>query len=33
MIDTPALRARHLDSQFATQKAIGDALLGRYAGP
>ncbi|WP_347585857.1 helix-turn-helix domain-containing protein [Acrocarpospora sp. B8E8] len=28
MIDTPALRARHLDSQFATQKAIVDALLG-----
>ncbi len=28
MIDTPALRARHLDSQFATQKAIVDTLLG-----
>ncbi|MFJ2832107.1 helix-turn-helix domain-containing protein [Streptomyces sp. NPDC087263] len=33
MIDTPALRARHLDSQFATQKAIGDALLGDAPDP
>ncbi|MBL1067912.1 TetR/AcrR family transcriptional regulator [Streptomyces sp. 7-21] len=32
MIDTPALRARHLDSQFATQKAITDALLGDRQG-
>jgi AcrR family transcriptional regulator len=27
MIDTPALRARHLDSQYATEQAIVDALL------
>jgi AcrR family transcriptional regulator len=33
MIDTPALRARHLDSQFATQKAIVDALLGDAPDP
>lgn len=26
MVDTPALRARHLDSQLATQRAILDAL-------
>ena len=33
MIDTPALRAHHLDSQFATQKAIVDALLGDAPDP
>jgi AcrR family transcriptional regulator len=33
MIDTPALRARHLDSQYATQKAIVDALLGDAPDP
>jgi AcrR family transcriptional regulator len=33
MIDTPALRARHLDSQVATQKAIVDALLGDAPDP
>ncbi len=33
MIDTPALRARHLDSQFATQKAITGALLGEAPDP
>ncbi|MEV0825047.1 TetR/AcrR family transcriptional regulator [Nonomuraea rubra] len=33
MIDTPSLRARHLDSQFATQKAIVDALLGDAPDP
>ncbi|MEO3876442.1 helix-turn-helix domain-containing protein [Nonomuraea sp. B12E4] len=33
MIDTPALRARHLDGQFATQKAIVDALLGDAPDP
>jgi len=33
MIDTPALRARHLDRQFATQKAIVDALLGDAPDP
>jgi AcrR family transcriptional regulator len=33
MIDTPALRARHLDSQYATQKAIADALLGDAPDP
>lgn len=33
MIDTQALRARHLDSQFATQKAIADALLGDAPDP
>jgi AcrR family transcriptional regulator len=33
MIDTPALRARHLDSQFATQQAIVDALLGDARDP
>jgi len=27
MISTPALRARHLDNQYATQKAIVDAVL------
>ena len=33
MIDVQALRARHLDSQFATQKAIADALLGDAPDP
>ncbi|MGP3970299.1 TetR/AcrR family transcriptional regulator [Streptomyces sp. 6N223] len=33
MIDTPALRARHLDSQYATQKAVADALLGDAPDP
>ncbi len=33
MMDTPALRARHLDGQFATQKAIVDALLGDAPDP
>ncbi|MFD5317762.1 TetR/AcrR family transcriptional regulator [Streptomyces sp. NPDC127098] len=33
MIDTPALRARHLDSQLATQQAITDALLGDAPDP
>ncbi|GAA1592244.1 TetR/AcrR family transcriptional regulator [Kribbella sancticallisti] len=33
MINTPALRAHHLDSQFATQKAIVDALLGDTPDP
>ncbi|MBA8957632.1 TetR/AcrR family transcriptional regulator [Actinomadura namibiensis] len=33
MIDTPALRARHLDGQLATQQAIVDALLGDAPDP
>jgi AcrR family transcriptional regulator len=33
MIDTPALRARHLDSQYATQQAIAGALLGEAPDP
>ncbi|MCC8244118.1 TetR/AcrR family transcriptional regulator [Saccharothrix luteola] len=33
MVDTPALRARHLDSQYATQKAVVDALLGDTPDP
>ncbi|RKN44888.1 TetR/AcrR family transcriptional regulator [Streptomyces hoynatensis] len=33
MIDTPALRARHLDSQYATQRAIVGALLGEAPDP
>ncbi|WP_329100739.1 TetR/AcrR family transcriptional regulator [Micromonospora sp. NBC_01699] len=31
MISTPALRARHLDSQYAMQQAIVDALCGENA--
>ncbi|MER5263744.1 helix-turn-helix domain-containing protein [Actinosynnema sp. NPDC002837] len=33
MVDTPALRARHLDSQYATQKAVVDAVLGDTPDP
>lgn len=33
MISTPALRARHLDSQYATQSAIVDALCGPAGDP
>ena len=33
MIATPALRARHLDSQYATQQAIVDALRGEGDDP
>ena len=33
MVDTPALRARHLDSQYATQKAVVDAVLGDAPDP
>ncbi|KOX18804.1 TetR family transcriptional regulator [Saccharothrix sp. NRRL B-16348] len=33
MVDTPALRARHLDSQYATRKAVVDALLGDAPDP
>ena len=33
MISTPALRARHWDSQFATQKAIVDAVCDDPADP
>lgn len=33
MVDTPALRARHLDSHLATQQAIADALLGEESDP
>jgi AcrR family transcriptional regulator len=33
MISTPALRARHLDSQYATQQAIVGAVLGDETDP
>ncbi|MGK5554116.1 TetR/AcrR family transcriptional regulator [Actinomadura kijaniata] len=33
MVDTPALRARHLDGQLATQQAIVTALLGDAPDP
>lgn len=33
MVDTPALRARHLDSQYALRKAVVDALLGAAPDP
>ena len=33
MISTPALRARHLDNQYALQQAIVDALGGEAADP
>ncbi|SFC47113.1 DNA-binding transcriptional regulator, AcrR family [Streptomyces aidingensis] len=33
MTGVPALRARHLDSQYATQRAIVDALLGDAPDP
>ncbi|MEU6447486.1 helix-turn-helix domain-containing protein [Streptomyces sp. NPDC046979] len=33
MVSTPALRARHLDSQYALQQAIVDALGDDAAGP
>lgn len=33
MVATPALRARHLDSQYALQQAIVDALGGSGSGP
>ncbi|MER6097508.1 helix-turn-helix domain-containing protein [Streptomyces sp. NPDC001728] len=33
MVSTPALRARHLDSQYALQQAVVDALGGDVADP
>ncbi|GAB2670449.1 TetR/AcrR family transcriptional regulator [Kribbella swartbergensis] len=33
MISTPALRARHLDSQYATQESLVTALTGRSGDP
>lgn len=33
MVSTPALRARHLDSQYALQQAVVDALGDDAAGP
>ncbi|QQQ74639.1 helix-turn-helix transcriptional regulator [Saccharothrix sp. 6-C] len=33
VVDTPALRARHLDSQYATRKSLVDAVLGDAPDP